>query len=393
MKENRLRWLLSKHITDQLSSKELDEMLALVDELGIEQYELLLDELLEASEERSSYMISSDQKSRLIHNVLDAVGEKPSIRRNRIVLPILKWASIVVLVGAVSLYFLRNRNDKSLQEYYSEVEETPSDIWMTRDSLPRLTLDNGKSFVINTQEQSLLHNNGLELQLDKENHVLIQPRSGAEAVQNLCYSTPKGYTSKVLLVDGTKVWLNSNTKIYYPTAFAKGERRVRLEGEAYFEVSHDEAQPFYVELGSASIKVLGTSFNVSNYGTAKATTTTLLTGSVEIQNAQSRMMLRPEEQAIVTSSQSTIQKKRVNVAEYTSWMNDYYLFNDKTIQEILATIQNWYDIDGVDIQFSDQELYTGTLRRRKSLRSVLEHLEKISNLKIELQGRRVIVMK
>lgn len=393
MKENRLKLLLDKHVKDQLSSKELDEMFALIDELGVERYEQLLDELLEHPEKRSSYMISSDQKSRLIRNVLNIVGGESSTRRREIVLPILKWASAIVLIGAISLYFLQDNADKSAQEYASALEHIPSDIWLTPDSLPRLTLDNGKSFVVDAQGQSLLQKNGLELQFDNENRVLIQPTGGADGVQNLCYSTPKGYTSKVLLADGTKIWLNSNTKIYYPTAFASGERRVRLEGEAFFEVSHDAVQPFYVELGSGNIKVLGTSFNVSNYVTTKKTTTTLLTGRVEFENANTKTVLLPNEQATVTSSGSSIQKKRVNVDEYTSWMKDYYLFNDKTVQEILATIQNWYDIDGVDVQVADHELYTGTLRRSKSLRSLLAHLEKISNLKIELQGRRVVVMK
>lgn len=140
-------------------------------------------------------------------------------------------------------------------------------------------------------------------------------------------SVPQGGEYQLELSDGTQVWLNAETKLVYPVRFVGGERKVILEGEAYFEVSEDKKHPFIISVGDLEVKVLGTSFNVHGYADEENIVTTLLTGSVQINKQQQVLgVLRPSEQGVWDVSRKHFEAAEVYAPAYVQWRDGDFNF-------------------------------------------------------------------
>lgn len=200
-------------------------------------------------------------------------------------------------------------------------------------------------------------------------------------------STPKGGQYKVVLPDGSEVWLNAASKLRYPSGFTGGERNVELEGEAYFRVSHDADRPFTVRSGGQSVTVLGTEFNINAYGNEPAVTTTLVSGSVAIKGpSQDARKLSPNQQAIFTAGQLAI--REVDVEEYTAWKNGYFKFDGTELHTVLRQLERWYDIEVDYAGLPDRKLYA-KIKRDEKLSNVLYMIEKTARLKFSIDERRL----
>ncbi len=206
-------------------------------------------------------------------------------------------------------------------------------------------------------------------------------------------TTPKGGEYQVVLADGTKVWLNAASSITYPTSFKTKERRIKLIGEAYFEVAKDAQKPFYVNTENGVIRVLGTHFNVSAYPDDEITSTTLLQGSVLITKHQSSSLLKPGQQANISLQSDNIQVTKANISEVMAWKNGYFIFDEDNIASIMKKVARWYD---VDVQYSgpvDYQKFGGTFHRSKAITELLRHLEKLGDIHFSIVGRRITVTK
>ncbi len=206
-------------------------------------------------------------------------------------------------------------------------------------------------------------------------------------------TTPKGGEYQVVLADGTKVWLNAASSITYPTSFRTKERRIKLIGEAYFEVAKDAQKPFYVNTENGVIRVLGTHFNVSAYPDDEITSTTLLQGSVLITKHQSSSLLKPGQQANISLQSDNIQVTKANISEVMAWKNGYFIFDEDNIASIMKKVARWYD---VDVQYSgsvDYQKFGGTFHRSKAITELLRYLEKLGNIHFSIVGRRITVTK
>ena len=203
---------------------------------------------------------------------------------------------------------------------------------------------------------------------------------------------PKGTFYHLVLSDGTKVWLNADSKLKYPIAFSGESREVILSGEAYFDVKKD-ARPFVVSLECGDITVLGTSFGVSAYP-GYPNYTTLVKGSVRFTSLrQEQVVLTPGEQAIVDIS-GTLEKRNVDVEEFVGWKDGMFIFKDKPLAEIMKILERWY---GVNVIFQDERLkeleYTGSLERYDSINTFLQLLEKLKEIRYEIKKNTIILSK
>jgi len=214
---------------------------------------------------------------------------------------------------------------------------------------------------------------------------------------NATIHVPKGGKYKVTLSDGSKVWLNAQSKLVYPLLFDKRHRTVILEGEAYFEVAtvREENQriPFEVVCRDQKILVTGTAFNVSAYADDTQTITTLVEGSVSIESARQKVHLTPNQQAI--SSAGNIIKKEVDVQSFIAWKNNKFLFYETELRDLMKSISRWY---AIEVSYQDQVLPTyfyGEIDRDKNLAEVMRIIEK-SGVKFKLQKKdgtpRLIIM-
>lgn len=202
---------------------------------------------------------------------------------------------------------------------------------------------------------------------------------------------PRGGENTVILADGTTVHLNAGSKLTYPVRFVGKRRLVALEGEAYFDVAEDENHPFVVQTHLGDVIVLGTAFNVNAYTNASVCYTTLVRGKVQFSapNVEAITLL-PGEQAVVSANGS--EKRTVDLEEYVGWVEGLYVFNNRSLGEIMETFERWYDIQ---VYYETEDLrnitYSGSLKRYGTINSFLEALELTGDLTYKISGRNILI--
>ncbi|KJF44978.1 FecR family protein [Draconibacterium sediminis] len=184
--------------------------------------------------------------------------------------------------------------------------------------------------------------------------------SGKEHVVYQDISTAFGTQTQFELADGTKVWLNSGSRLHYPNSFDNlEERRIELVGEAFFEVTKNAAKPFIVQTSALDVKVLGTAFNVSAYENAPELTVALKEGKVSLLKANSDdedalVSLTPNEVAIYNNEKHNIViQKEKSLNKYNAWKDGKIVFFEDGIETVVQKLENWYN---VDIELADDDL-------------------------------------
>lgn len=205
-------------------------------------------------------------------------------------------------------------------------------------------------------------------------------------VQTNTISIPRGGEYKLLLPDGTKIWLNAATTISYPTRFTGQERRIKLSGEAYLEVAKDLEHPFIVETDNQTVKVLGTHFNVNTY--TERTITTLEEGSVlvsSLRGSKQSLTLKPGEQAINTN---TLTVEPADLESALAWKNGLLFFKDAPLATVLDEVARWYDVEIGYHTKPSQELFSGSVARNANLSAILRILKLTGvNTRLVTDGR------
>jgi transmembrane sensor len=228
-------------------------------------------------------------------------------------------------------------------------------------------------------------------------------KSGKEAQGTNSIETPAGGQFQAVLPDGTKVWLNAASRISYPVNFSGlKERRVKLVGEAYFEVKHDAQKPFFVETGDQLTEDIGTAFNVNCYSNEPASKTTLVEGSVRVsplnQDTSRRKVtlkgkiIKPGQQAVIHSGSGQVKVQPGNTDQVLDWKNEEFVFDHQTIEEIMREISRWYNVKVVYNKNVDlTQTFGGQVPRSTPIRQVLKGLEATGHIKFELKGRTITV--
>lgn len=214
-------------------------------------------------------------------------------------------------------------------------------------------------------------------------------RASHGAVKMLTITVPEGKDTKIVLADGSEVWLNAGSSLSYPTRFSGSCRRVHLKGEAYFKVSHDARHPFVVEASGWQTKVLGTQFNVRSYSAAD-THVTLVEGKVSVNAASSRAVLSPGEDASVVSGR--LQVKDVNVDDMVCWRDGIQLFDNASLRDILIQMGSWYNMNVVCRNEKDiNARYHFMYDRKESVEKSVEMLRELSKVKLKIEKNTIFV--
>jgi transmembrane sensor len=258
-----------------------------------------------------------------------------------------------------------------------------------------LTLSNGKVILLTGQETKEVRDKGDRLIAHNEKRELDY-QNGSASKTDLTneintLTTARGGQYKVVLPDGTQVWLNAASSITYPLAFRSNERKVEIIGEAYFEVTKDAARPFRVYSGKQVVEVLGTHFNINAYPDEPAIKTTLLEGKVKVTAGANQIFLIPGEQSQMSIASLTLNQD-VDLEEITAWRNGYFVFNHEHIESIMRKISRWYD---VDVEYKgpiSEDWFGGTVSRDKDASEMLSKLELTGQIHFKIVGRRIIVL-
>ena len=205
---------------------------------------------------------------------------------------------------------------------------------------------------------------------------------------------PRGEKSQLVLPDGSKVWVNSESRLSYPSDFMNGDRKLILTGEAYFEVTKLQGTPLSVETKDYSVRVIGTKFNVMAYPDFDRTETSLVEGKIEIQKGEQVIPVAPGQ--IITYAENQFKIKEGNTKLTTQWKNDVFDFDKITFKELVVRLERWYD---VDIEIKNPKLndiiYSGVFKNEETIWQVLQTFELTLPIRYERVDFRkfIIVMK
>ncbi|MBC9931946.1 FecR family protein [Chitinophaga qingshengii] len=215
-----------------------------------------------------------------------------------------------------------------------------------------------------------------------------------QTAQQLVFNTlvvPRGHTYKVVLSDGTRVWLNADSRLRFPVAFSGDSREVELEGEACFETTPAGGKPFLVKTGDIQVTVLATEFNINAY--TPNTFTTLVSGKVKVGAGTLAKELTPGQQAIYR--QGTMTVANVDAEQFTAWKEGLLVFDNTSLGDIMTRLGREYDYT-VNFEHASlqQRRLGGNIEKSPNISQVLELLEELTDVHFVIdQPKRTIMVK
>ena len=306
------------------------------------------------------------------------------------------WAAAAILVclSGTVFYLLNKRASTDLAKAESIVKNDVE----PGSNKAVLTLSDGKTILLDDAANGVVAQEGNAKVVKSGDGKLVYSSDNSSGEGPLSYNTlatPRKGQYQLRLPDGTKVWLNAESSIHYPTGFRGKERRVQITGEAYFEVTHDKEMPFVVERGDMQVEVLGTHFDVNAYNDEGDIKTTLLVGKVKVTkttaNVQQSFILKPGEQAVIPNS-NKIQVQKADVDNVVAWKNGLFHFESADIKTVMRQLARWYDVDVVyeGAAVKNDPLFV-EISRNTRLSDVLKVLQESGSAKFSIQGRKIIV--
>ena len=312
--------------------------------------------------------------------------QKHSRRSNRY------WISMGVAIGMAASFLLilafswfagYDGLSKDTVVYFTATDGSNQDITLQTTSGVHISLDN-----LLAREELDQVGTGL-MQTDSAR---LEYTESVEKVETHLLSTPRGKTFEVVLGDGSKIWLNADSRLEYPSRFVGDRRVVKLYGEAYFQISKDEKRPFIVETDGLQTIVLGTEFNVRNYK-KESSHVTLIEGSVKVNNTANEysVVLSPGENARIMEDGS-LGVQKVDVDTYIYWRDGYFYFDNRTFADIMQDIGRWYN---VNVVFDDARVMDYKLRyfckRDEGIEKAVERLQYLKKAQVSLEGNTVYI--
>ncbi|UYQ94454.1 FecR family protein [Chitinophaga horti] len=252
-----------------------------------------------------------------------------------------------------------------------------------------LTLADGSTVVLDSLGNGEIANQQGVKTVLKNGQLAYEGMGAANSFNSI--ATPKGRQFNVILPDGSKVWLNAESSLRYPTAFTGKERRVQVTGEAYFEIGKNEQAPFFVEVpGRAEVAVLGTRFNINAYADEAALNTTLLEGAVKVTGPNQSTLLKPGNTAELTGNLRVV---LADIDKVMAWKNGVFNFEGATLPEVMRQLSRWYDIEVEYEPGLANIVFGGKMSRDVSLAGLLRGLEATGvHFRLEA-GRKLVVHK
>lgn len=286
-------------------------------------------------------------------------------------------------------------------------QQLPQHVYYKNDIPPghnqaTLTLANGKKIILVKGLSGILAQQGnTQIGVNGQSAIAYNAAvtNSSHAVTYNTLATAAGEQSPypLILSDGTKVWLDAKSSITFPVAFSGKERLVKITGEVYFEVNHDDAHPFKVAVKDQIVEDIGTHFNINAYDDESAIRTTLIEGAVKISVPTSSSVfmkdgvkLNPGEQAVVHGL--TMNVANANIEKVLAWKNGYFRFNHEKIQSIMRELSRWYNIEVEYSSASSDEEFYATISRNRNISEVLSMLENTKGVHFKIEGRKVTVM-
>lgn len=299
-------------------------------------------------------------------------------------------AAVILMVFGAGLYYYINHKPE-----FKDSAGYSNDVSPGRQGAT-LTLANGKRIrLTDAVSGEIAKEAGISVTKTADGQLIYEMKSPMEQESKQAYNTlttSRGESYILILPDRSKVWLNAASSLTYPANLGEQKmRKVRLEGEAYFEISKNKEQPFKVESRGQEVEVLGTHFNINSYADERTVTTSLLEGSVKViaEKNMNALFLKPGQQSRLSGNAELDLMPNVDVEEAVAWKKGYFQFNGEDLHAVMRQLTRWYNVEVDMVNMPHKEFY-GAIRRDVKLSQVLKMLELTGkiNFKIEVENSR-----
>ena len=296
-----------------------------------------------------------------------------------------KYAAVIVLFVSIGIFGLVNEEKQEVENgTVAQIEHG--------SMKAQLVLANGKKVDLRPETSLQLEEVGGTRILTSDNRIKYSGKDSlAGQSAEVKYNTlivPRGGEFSLELADGTRVWLNAESRLRYPVAFTGKERKVEMEGEVYFEVAKNKEKPFIVTVNGVDIRVLGTSFNVSAY--QEEVVTTLVEGKVQLKKGNEQVILSPNQQAIWSDDEFRV--KQVDARNYVLWKEGIFYFEDVDLETILDDMARWYNVNVFYMNPALKEMkFSVEIRRYGAINEILRRIGQTKRVKFEIKDRTINV--
>ena len=288
------------------------------------------------------HTISEEELSELWNKIEKSNKQKPLQRHSRLIQFAAVAASLAILFALSYTFLSKQSNNGSSLISIAKSMQVQGD-----SSAVQLILNNDKNITLDQENVTIEYNATGDVIVNKQQvaHNIASNTNGpAQLSETNTYNqliVPKGKRSSIVFGDGTKLWVNSGSRIVYPISFKKDKREIYVEGEVYLEVTKDKTRPFIVSTNKMNIAVLGTSFNVTAYTADKEQSVVLVTGAVEVNtDSNKKIALTPNNRLTYTGGQLDVEN--VDASLYVSWVEGLYIYNSEKLGTILDRLSRYY---------------------------------------------------
>jgi transmembrane sensor len=386
--------LLKQYLNNNCTPQQAEEILEFLqqDVSGKIVLQQLQNEFNKAIEENKTIPpeVSRQVRDRLMH-LINPARVIPFYRK------LFFWriaAAVIIGFCAASYFLFFDKSDQKSSVTSTAARSLQHDI-APGGNKATLTLADGSSIILDSAQNGSLAQQGntrvLKLNTGQLAYNVNDPHNNEILYNTL--TTPRGGQYQLTLADGSKVWLNAASSITFPTAFSGKERKVEVTGEVYFEVVKNTSMPFVVKKinDNTLVQVLGTHFNINAYDDEPAIKITLLEGSVNVLKGNAHTMLKPGEQAIVSSKAMNVVND-VELDEVMAWKNGRFYFEEEDIRTIMRQVEKWYNVDvkyEADIKYS----FVAEISRDVNVSKLLKLMELTELVHFKIEGNTITVTK
>jgi len=395
----RITLLIDKYTSGTATPAEEEELAALLEQPSADQ--TARDYLMQLLQQTPPAMEHDEARWQAIREAIHRMGRKQAPEKRRGML-LIRWAAAAVLIGGIATWYMLTPKQK-------KTDEGGAAIAVKHDRAPGgnvalLTLADGSTIALDSVGNGVVAQQG-NTNIDKLGNGQLaykraDTREGADRGQDAdapvhnTLTTPRGGQYRLILPDGTAVWLNAASSITYPTAFTGNERSVQITGEAYFEIQKDKTRPFRVKFNTGAdsgvVEVLGTDFNINAYTDEDAVRTTLLEGSVRVVSRETTL-LHPGQQIQLDNKGHAKLIPDADVEDVIAWKNGRFHFENADIQTVMRQIARWYNVEVVFEGKITTEKFEGDIPRSSQLTEVFKILE-LSKVHFKIDDKKVTVM-
>jgi transmembrane sensor len=404
MANSRLNTLIERFHNKTISNAEHEELLALLSQKEHARIARRFFRDVMNSQGDNEPVFSEADSEALYASVqakIEAVEPKPRVR----LLPVWKWAGVAAAACALIMagYWVFKPAVQKEVKPVAKTEAITPDLLPGKKNKAVLILADNKQIVLDSTGAGMLSVQGdARVRKDANGQIIYEGGNGQNKPNEVVYNIleiPNGGEYELVLSDGSKVWLNSASRIKFPVNFSGNTRDVELSGEAYFEIAKDKTRPFKVHFNTSTVEVLGTHFNVNAYDNEITQAVTLLEGSVKVSSPQEAVKIKPGQQAVL-GNESKLKVKEVEVEEAVAWKNGLFIFVDEDIKSIMRKLARWYNFTPEYQGTIGEEQFGGMISKYRNISEVLKMFESTGTIHFKIipgdssgKGKKVIITK